>query len=170
MTNKVTGDFWCRWMLRATAIIAFLASSVTFLFGAVFTLFAFSPATDMADANILIRQAPPYALGGLLGLVAAVVIWCASRRARIPAYAALLAALTMLVVVAVAAFLSRRIASRDHEHSSFRSPGYFQPPLQRWSSLRPWRPGALHVSTTDSETFVDILGRTLINNAGPTLL
>ncbi|HEY2408013.1 MAG TPA: hypothetical protein VGI10_18525 [Polyangiaceae bacterium] len=71
---------WQWWALRALAASIFLPSLAAALLGGLCTFFSLTPGTDMADANVLIRYAPPYALGGILGIAAAACCWSISRR------------------------------------------------------------------------------------------
>ena len=77
MTDHRRSVPWRRFLLWAVAAVIFFGSAGAILVGTLATLCAMSPGTDMADANVLIRVGPLYALGGMLGL--ALTFWIRRR-------------------------------------------------------------------------------------------
>lgn len=69
-----------RALLTILLLLALLLGSAALLLGAVATLFALSPGTDMHDANALIRVGPLYAVGGVAGLSFTRWLWRTTRR------------------------------------------------------------------------------------------
>jgi len=70
-----------RWVILAGAVATLLVGTAAFFIGAIATLFALSPGTDMGDAHVLIRTGPLYALGGVIGLLLGRWLLRASRPA-----------------------------------------------------------------------------------------
>jgi len=57
------------------ALLMMIASGAALLFGVLLTLLCLSPGTDMADAEVIIRIAPLYAVSGLIGLLLGRWLW-----------------------------------------------------------------------------------------------